>query len=73
MDAGVADLAVAAGIELAELREQIRRTAAVLAFIVRNGPFPEPLAEQLLRELGTSYATVPGIEFVFEPPDGKPH
>ena len=73
MDAGVADLAVAAGIEMAELREQLRRTAAVLAFIVRNGPFPEALAEQLLQELGTSVAAVPGIEFVFEPPDGKPH
>ena len=73
MDAGVADLAVAAGIEMAELREQLRRTAAVLAFIVRNGPFPDDLADRLLHELGTSFAAVPGIEFVFEPPDGKPH
>ena len=73
MDAGVADLAVAAGIEMAELREQLRRTAAVLAFIVRNGPFPDDLADRLLHELGTSFAAVPGIEVVFEPPDGKPH
>ena len=72
-DEEVEALALAAGVEMAELREQLRRTAAVLAFIVRNGPFPEALAAQLLEELGTSFAAVPGIEFVFEPPDGKPH
>jgi hypothetical protein len=72
-DEEVADLAVVVGLEVAELREQLRRTAAVLAFIVRNGPFPEALAAQLLAELGTSFAAVPGIEVVFEPPDGKPH
>jgi len=72
-DEEVEALALAAGVEMAELREQLRRTAAVLAFIVRNGPFPEALAERLLQELGTSWGTVPGIEVVFEPPDGKPH
>ena len=72
-DEEVEALAVAAGVEMAELREQLRRTAAVLAFIVRNGPFPDDLADRLLHELGTSFAAVPGIEFVFEPPDGKPH
>ena len=72
-DEEVEALALAAGVEMAELREQIRRTAAVLAFIVRNGPFPDDLADRLLHELGTSFAAVPGIEVVFEPPDGKPH
>jgi len=72
-DEEVEALAIAAGVEMAELREQLRRTAAVLAFIVRNGPFPDDLADRLLHELGTSFAAVPGIEVVFEPPDGKPH
>ena len=72
-DEEVADLAVVMGIELSELREQVRRCAAVLAFVVRNGPFGEAVAATLLAELGVRLADVPELPLAPDPRDGKPH